>query len=152
VPCQGMVAILGAEVAVASPDGPWQVLRRTVLYRSPWRSFVQERVRIHTGIETEYAFTETPEAVFVVPLTIDHQIVLIRQYRHPVRDWVWEVPAGAVHDEPPAAAARRELAEEVGGRCAALRALAWHYGASASLSSRHHAFLATGVTLGASHR
>jgi ADP-ribose pyrophosphatase len=129
---------------------PWHVLRRTYLYRSPWRNFILEHVGIHSGTEIAYAYTETPDAVFVVPLTTGGQLVLIRQYRHPVRDWVWEVPAGSIHDELPVAAARRELAEEVGGQCTTMQALGWHYGASASLTSRHHAFLATGVTLGAS--
>jgi ADP-ribose pyrophosphatase len=145
-------AILRPEGPVESDDQPWRVLHRTHLYQSPWRSFVQERVRIHSGAEIEYAYAETPDAVFVVPLTVDGRLALIRQYRLPVRDWVWEIPAGSIRDEPPAAAARRELAEEIGGQCAALIPLAWHYGASASLTSRHHAFLATGVTLGASCR
>jgi ADP-ribose pyrophosphatase len=131
---------------------PWDVLRRTYLHRSPWRSFVRERVRIHSGAEIDYAYAEAPDAVFVVPLTPDGQIVLIRQYRQPVRDWVWEVPAGAVGDERPLAAARRELAEEVGGRCTGMQALGWHYAASAAMTNRHYAFLATGVTFGACRR
>jgi ADP-ribose pyrophosphatase len=137
---------------VGADESPWRVVQRRYLHRSPWRSFVRERVRIHSGAQIEYTYAETPDAVFVVPLTEDGRLVLIRQYRHPVRAWVWEVPAGSIHGESPDAAARRELAEEIGGRCADLHALGWHYGASATLTSRHYAFLATGVTLGASSR
>src|SRR5204862_4922822 len=96
-------------------SSPWPILARDYLYRSPWRRFVVERLRTQTGLEFEYAYMEAHDAVFVVPLTTDGQIVLIRQYRVPVRDWVWEVPAGAIDDEAPEVAARRALAEEVGG-------------------------------------
>lgn len=42
------------------------------------------------------------------------EILMVRQYRHPVRAMLWEVPAGLldVPGEAPLAAARRELAEE----------------------------------------
>ena len=42
------------------------------------------------------------------------EILMVRQYRHPVRAMLWEVPAGLldVPGEEPLAAARRELAEE----------------------------------------
>lgn len=62
-------------------------------------------------------FVDHTGAVVVVALReidgVDH-IVLIRQYRHPVRTLEWELPAGLldVPGEDPAAAAARELAEE----------------------------------------
>jgi ADP-ribose pyrophosphatase len=50
-------------------------------------------------------------------------VLLIRQYRHPVGRYLWELPAGLldVPDEPASQAAARELAEEAG-----LRASEWH--------------------------
>jgi len=54
-------------------------------------------------------------AVGVVALDDEGRVVLIRQYRHPVRAHLWELPAGLrdVDGEPPVETARRELAEEV---------------------------------------
>jgi ADP-ribose pyrophosphatase len=52
----------------------------------------------------------------VAVLAIDEQdrVLLINQYRHPVRSRLWEIPAGLldVEGEDPLAAAKRELAEE----------------------------------------
>ena len=127
---------------------PWDVLERRHLYRNKWRSFVLDRVRLHTGSEIEYAYTELPDAVLVVPLTIDHRVVVVQQYRHPVGAWVWEVPAGSVGSDGPDAAARRELAEEVGGRCTRLQQAAWFYSAAPDLRQRIYVYLASGVTLG----
>ena len=55
-------------------------------------------------------------AVAVVALDDNGDVVLIRQYRHPVGERLWELPAGLVdHDgEDPLEAAKRELVEEVG--------------------------------------
>jgi ADP-ribose pyrophosphatase len=61
-------------------------------------------------------------AVGVVALDADDRVVLVRQYRHPVRSHLWELPAGLidVDGEPLHHAAARELAEE-----ADLRAERW---------------------------
>lgn len=62
-------------------------------------------------------------AVAIMALNDAGQIYLVRQYRHPVGRELWEPPAGLldVDDEPPLAAAQRELWEE-----ADLRADTWH--------------------------
>lgn len=53
-------------------------------------------------------------AVAVLALDEHDRVLLIRQYRHPIRSKDWELPAGLLDNvgEPPLAAAQRELAEE----------------------------------------
>ncbi len=65
-----------------------------------------------TSIVREYV--DHPGAVAVLALDDEERVFLIRQYRHPVRTRLWEIPAGLldVHGEDPLAAAKRELAEE----------------------------------------
>jgi rSAM/selenodomain-associated transferase 1 len=119
-----------------------------LLSGSPWRAVVRDRLTTRGGGETEYTYLAVPRAVFVVPVTGEGEMVLVRQYRHPVRDWTLEVPAGTVDDgETPLAAAQRELAEEVGGRANGWRHLTTFYSSSAHVSLRSDAFLATGVVL-----
>lgn len=67
-------------------------------------------------------YTAHPGAVGVIALDDDDRVLLLSQYRHPVRRELWEPPAGLldVEGEDPAAAAARELAEE-----ADLRAGSW---------------------------
>lgn len=74
----------------------------------------------------ELAFREVvmhPGAVGVVAIDDGDNIVLVNQYRHPLRARLDELPAGLldVAEESPVDAARRELAEE-----ARLRAARWH--------------------------
>jgi ADP-ribose pyrophosphatase len=55
------------------------------------------------------------DAVVVVPRCVDGRLLVERIYRHPVRRWVDEFPAGGIAPgEDPVAAAIRELAEETG--------------------------------------
>jgi ADP-ribose pyrophosphatase len=72
---------------------------------------VAREVLVHTG------------AVGIVALDDQDRLLLVRQYRHPVRSYLWEPPAGLldVDGEDPLETARRELAEE-----GDLRADEWH--------------------------
>lgn len=55
-------------------------------------------------------------AVAVVAMDDDDQVLVIKQYRHPVAAKTWEIPAGLLDlpDEDPLTAVQRELAEEAG--------------------------------------
>jgi ADP-ribose pyrophosphatase len=131
---------------------PWEVLETEYLLRSPWRDVRKDRVRLHTGDEVVYTYLEAPDAVFVVPVTSDGKIVVLRQYRHPLRAWTWEIVGGAVDEDGPVASAHRELAEEIGGHCRELVPLGSVYGLSGALTSKHHMFLALDVDLGETDR
>ncbi len=129
---------------------PYSTRESQYLFKSKWRSLRQDRINIGQDREIFYTYLEVPRAVFVVPLTEDGRIVLIRQYRYPIREWVLEVPAGSIDvpGEDPALSAHRELREEVGGECRELIHLAQFYSSSAHLDLASEIYLATGVTLG----
>ncbi len=129
------------------PEPPHaRLLESELLAGSPWRAVVSDTLVLDDGRTTTYAYLATPRAVFVVPVTNKGELLLVRQHRHPVRDWTLEVPAGSIEDgESPLEAAQRELAEEVGGRAGGWRHLTTFYSSSAHISLRSDAFLATGV-------
>ena len=60
-------------------------------------------------------YLEHPGAVSVLAMDDDERVLLLRQYRHPVRHDLWELPAGLLDldGEEPVLAAARELWEEV---------------------------------------
>ncbi|MEP6649886.1 MAG: NUDIX hydrolase [Lapillicoccus sp.] len=102
----------------------------------------------HGSVTREYL--DHPGAVIIAALRevdgVDH-IVLIRQYRHPVRTQEWELPAGLldVHEEPPLASAARELAEEVELRAGRWDVLVDFYASPGSTSEALRVFLARDI-------
>jgi ADP-ribose pyrophosphatase len=130
----------------------WETLDSRVLWQSPWYNLRQDRVRTRAGHEFTYTLVDHPGAVWVVPVTVDGQIVLIRSYRYTVDDWCYEVPAGGLSPGlTPEAVASRELYEEIGGAAADLRYVGQFYTSNGISNEVAYVYLATGVELGESH-
>lgn len=74
-----------------------------------------DRVQLPGGREVTLEVVRHPASVVLIPLPDPDHVVLVRQYRYPINQWVWELPAGTVDPgEAPDAAARRECHEEIG--------------------------------------
>lgn len=142
------IELLATLHALVPPPPELDLVSSELLEASPWRAVLRDRLEVPSG-KTEYTYLAVPRAVFVAALTANDELLLVRQYRHPVRDWTLEVPAGSVADgETPLAAARRELREETGGSAIEWQHLSTFFSSSAHLSLRSDAFLALGVELG----
>jgi len=75
---------------------------------------VTDEVQMPGGATAPRDYIKHVGAVGVVALDDENRVVLVRQYRHPVRAHLWELPAGLVDvaGEEAAATAGRELTEE----------------------------------------
>ncbi|HEY2676014.1 MAG TPA: NUDIX hydrolase [Steroidobacteraceae bacterium] len=74
-----------------------------------------ERLRYANGREHDLDFVRHPGAAAVVAVDGMMRVCLVRQYRHGVADFLWEIPAGKLDPgEAPEVCAVRELAEETG--------------------------------------
>ena len=75
-----------------------------------------EEVTLPNGVTTKLEVMRHPGAAAAVPLHEDGTVTILRQYRHAVGGWIWEVPAGKLDKpgEDPLQCAQRELAEEAG--------------------------------------
>jgi hypothetical protein len=128
-----------------------ELVASEVLDASQWRVVLRDTLRVD-GRPATYTYLGVERAVFVAALTAAGDILLVRQYRHPVRDWTIEVPAGSVRDgEQPLDAARRELREETGATGGRWTHLTTFFSSSAHLSLRSDAFLAEDVEPGRAH-
>lgn len=69
-----------------------------------------------SGVQRSYFYLASPvEAVATVGLTANGEIILTRQYRHPIRQVIYDLPAGRLNPgESPLDGARREFEEETG--------------------------------------
>ena len=93
----------------------WEVRKRVELGRGRVSAFVDETIATPSGEVITRQYLTHPGAVAVVCWDEEHDtIAVVRQYRHPVRHELVEIPAGLLDmaGEDQVAAARRELAEE----------------------------------------
>jgi len=101
------------------------------------------------GFEIERAIVHHRGSAVMMPLDEKRRILLVRQFRLPARQFLWELPAGSVDPgEKPLQTARRELVEETGYRAKKWIKLAEFYPSPGFLSEKMTIYLATGLTAG----
>ena len=83
------------------------------------------------------------KSIAVLPVTKDNKILLIKNFRHGVRKWGYEIPKGGVEDnEDYEEAARRELNEETGYKAEGLRYIGEYCDSPAVCDSTLRCFVA----------
>jgi len=95
----------------------WDVLSSSyIFYHPPWAVFRKDHLRLSNGNEVPaYYVLEYPDWVNVLAITVEKQLVLIKQYRHAINEISFELAAGVIDEgESPLKAAQRELLEETG--------------------------------------
>ncbi len=91
----------------------------------------------------------TNPAVVIIPITSDHEVILLRQYREAIESQNLEFPAGIVEEkEEPIEAARRELEEETGFRANQLELLTTVYSSAGITNEKVYIYLATDLKKG----
>jgi 8-oxo-dGDP phosphatase len=92
----------------------FDVLDSEQVYEGRIISLRRDTVAMPGGGSSVREVVHHPGAVAVVALDDEDRVVLLRQYRHPVGEHLWELPAGLRDEdgEPPLETAKRELAEE----------------------------------------
>ncbi len=95
-------------------DVKLEVLSSELAYEGAVWNVRSDTVRYGDG-EMTRQYVDHPGAAAVVAIDDERRVVLIQQYRHPITQRDWEIPAGLldVAGEPPLETAKRELSEEV---------------------------------------
>jgi len=106
-----------------------------------------ERVIEPGGVEAVREVVCHAGSVVVIPRLPDGRLILVRQYRHPVQETLWELVAGGIEPgESPSQAAKRELLEEAGYEAKTLKPLLEFYPSPGILSEKMHIVEALDLT------
>jgi len=134
---------------VADEPANWPVVSSAELARGRLVTVRTDKVRMPDDELAERDVVIHPGAVAVLALDDAQQVLLIRQYRHPVGRLLWEIPAGLrdVSGEPPWATARRELLEEAGYQARDWRVLADYFTSPGFSTESLRVFLARDLEL-----
>ena len=105
-----------------------------------------ESITLPKGHALDAEIVRHPGSVVIVPMTPANEVILVRQYRHAIGRYTWELPAGSLKPgENVAAAARRECHEEIGMVPERLEALGAYFPTPGYCDEEMHFFLAAGL-------
>ena len=101
-------------MASAGEPHEYRVLDTETVFEGHVFSLHRDRVAMPGGGDSVREIVRHPGAVAIVALDDQDRVLLLRQYRHALGDYLWELPAGLrdADGEPPLETAKRELAEE----------------------------------------
>ena len=131
----------------------WKVLASHSAFDHRWYVVRRDTLQLSDGtIVDDYFVSVRPDIVVIVAVDRSGQMVLVRQYKHGVREMTLEFPAGTFKDEQPEAAALRELAEETGYVPGRIEYLGRCFDDASKNTNTVHMFLALDCELRAQQR
>lgn len=93
----------------------WKILEIKDISPSKWFPLYKHKIQLHDGkIINNYFVSDLGNIAMILPITKEKEIVFVRQYKHGIRDFTLELPAGRIEDLKPVDAAFKELKEETG--------------------------------------
>src|SRR5258707_9175264 len=119
------------------------------VYRCSLFGVTEDEAGDKTGWKIKRSIVRHKGSAVMIAVDDKDRIMLIRQYRLPANQFLWELPAGKLDDgEKPLQAAKRELIEETGLRAKTWKKLASFYPSPGYVEEVMTIFLATDLTQG----
>src|SRR3984893_2586060 len=126
-----------------------KILRSEIIYKGPVFGVRRDEVLEPGGVRTVREVITHPGSVVVLPVLPDGRVLLIRQYRHATRQYLWELVAGRIDaGENVRQAAARELIEETGYRAERFRGFLDVFPTPGFLEERMYILLAEALSRG----
>jgi ADP-ribose pyrophosphatase len=121
-----------------------KLLRSEKKYVGKVFDLIVDEIEYPSGNKSIREVASHPGGAVVVAVLPNNDLVLVRQFRYPVQDFIYELPAGKLNPgEDPADCARRELEEETGYLAGLWKPLASIFTTPGFCNERLHLFLAT---------
>jgi ADP-ribose pyrophosphatase len=135
---------------VRQPNKKAKILKSEIIYEGKTFGVRRDELIEPTGLRTMREVVTHPGSVVVLPVLPDGRIVMVRQYRHAARQYLWELVAGRMErGENAKTGAQRELIEETGYRARKFTVFLDFFPTPGFLEERMYLLLAKGVSAGA---
>jgi len=110
----------------------------------------QEKVRLPNNSVDDLEIIYHPGGAAIIAVNDKNEVCLLRQYRHAMKDWIWEIPAGILEkdDGSNLQRAKNELQEESGCIASQWQELGFIQSSPGVFTEQVYLYLATGLTIG----
>jgi 8-oxo-dGTP pyrophosphatase MutT (NUDIX family) len=123
-----------------------KINHRATLHQGLAFNLITENVTLDNGVTADVEFIRHPGATAIIPMLDHTHVILLNQYRHALRKYIWEIPAGTIDPgESVISCAKRELIEETGFSADQWHSLGEITPVPGYSDERIHVFLATGL-------
>jgi len=130
----------------------WKVLESNKKADFPLFKVFEDIVKLPNGLKLDYYRVEKIPVVVILPI-ISNKIVMVKQYRYPIKSDSLELPAGHVWpDEDPKECAIRELKEETGYSAGKIEKILDYHPSTEYSDQVYHIFIAKNLKKGKTNR
>lgn len=132
------------------PQGsnPYSTLSSELLHERKYVRFYKDFVKIGS-VEKDYSYVAVDDSVGIVAINEQGEVALVGQWRYPLKQYHWEIPAGmAEAGESPLENAKRELMEEAGAAAEKWTPLGSYQMDGSKMDQQNFLFLAQELTVG----
>lgn len=124
----------------------FETIHSEIVYRGRVFDARRDQVRLPDDTTTYLDIVDHPHSVALLPIDDEGFIWFVRQYRHPARQSILELPAGVLEDgESPVICAHREIREEIGMAAENLEKIGEFFLAPGYSTEYMYVFKATGL-------
>jgi ADP-ribose pyrophosphatase len=122
----------------------WKV-KKSNIHKFDRYTIIKDEVILPNKEEKTFAYIDFAKGVCVLAVTEGKQVLCLQQYRHAIKSWQWELPAGMIdpEDRDPLETAKRELEEETGYLANSWTSLGSFHPSPGSTNEEIYLFLAT---------
>jgi ADP-ribose pyrophosphatase len=129
-----------------------KITKSKEVYRCSLFGVTEDEAADRTGWKMKRSVVRHRGSAVIMPVDDDNRVFLVRQYRLPANQLLWELPAGKIDEgETALQAAKRELGEETGLSAKKWKKLVSFYPSPGYIEEKMTIFLATELTEGESH-
>jgi len=130
----------------------WRTLESKKRADFPLFKVFEDVVKLPNGLKLDYYRVEKIPVVVLLPI-ISNKIVMVKQYRYPIKSVSLELPAGHVwSNETPESCAKRELKEETGFTAGKIEKILSYHPSTEYSDQIYHLFIAKDLKKGETNR
>ena len=120
----------------------FKTLSSKSVYKNKWMEVFEDEVEYPNGTKGIYGYVKRSDGAGIAVVNQNNEILLIKQYRYPIKAYEWNIPGGGIDGDDPEVAARREVKEETGVEVTHLEKLIESYPLSSLSTEKGYVYLA----------